>query len=420
MMNRKLNVLIAVLMCATLPVSAPAQNEEDLLWLKKGHDGTINSIVFSPDGQFFATASDDFPSPARTIRLWRSSDAELIRTLPLGAGGTTMDISPDGALLAIGSPANRSILLWSIKGDSLWKQIVIAETDFTDIVVRFTQDGHYIAAHAIGGLLGLWDIQTEERKQVFEQAQTQPQSLDLSPDGRYIASANMSGHILVWQRATGKVQEELWTDGIWSLKFSPDGRYLAACGGGKDGAYPVTIWRTDDWKPAHVLWGHTRTIRNLCFSPKNAFIVSVADDGMIKIWDIESGEEIYHYVRLHPETHSPVPQNTVAISPDSSCIITTGGTGIYKWQAHWTKTTDVPEGQPQEISMHITPNPASAYATLQFMATTTAPVSISIWDTQGRKSRTITEDKLQQAGMQSFPLNLAWRWHCHLTTRYNK
>ena len=40
------------------------------------HDGSALSVAFSPDGAMLATAGDD-----NTIRLWRVSDGSLLRTL---------------------------------------------------------------------------------------------------------------------------------------------------------------------------------------------------------------------------------------------------------------------------------------------------------------------------------------------------
>ena len=42
----------------------------------QGHGGTVWTVAWSPDGQWLATAGED-----RLIRIWRTSDGALARTL---------------------------------------------------------------------------------------------------------------------------------------------------------------------------------------------------------------------------------------------------------------------------------------------------------------------------------------------------
>ena len=41
-----------------------------------GHSRRVNSVVFSPNGEYLASGSDD-----KTIRIWRVSSGERIKTL---------------------------------------------------------------------------------------------------------------------------------------------------------------------------------------------------------------------------------------------------------------------------------------------------------------------------------------------------
>src|SRR5436190_9593497 len=45
-----------------------AQGPPNIVWTSGGHGDSVNSIVYSPDGQFFASGSSD-----KTIKLWRSN-----------------------------------------------------------------------------------------------------------------------------------------------------------------------------------------------------------------------------------------------------------------------------------------------------------------------------------------------------------
>jgi WD40 repeat protein len=69
----------------------------------------VNSVAFSPDGQLLACGSDD-----ETVKLWRSEDGKLVRTLERSGGANSLAFSPDGRLLVSSSGGNRQMCLWGI------------------------------------------------------------------------------------------------------------------------------------------------------------------------------------------------------------------------------------------------------------------------------------------------------------------
>ena len=79
------------------------------LSLFKGHSNDINSIVFSPNGEYLASGSQD-----QTIGIWRVSTGELIKTLLAASLPiTSVVFSPNGEYLASGS-MNCNIGVWRV------------------------------------------------------------------------------------------------------------------------------------------------------------------------------------------------------------------------------------------------------------------------------------------------------------------
>ena len=96
------------------------------------------------------------------------------------------------------------------------------------------------------------------------------QSCAFTPDGRYVAAANLLGEIRVWDIESGSGSEPIskWTSpdftswgttkshhysgGIFALAFSPDGSVLVGCGMGPTGdpmgGNGKTVWQRWDWR----------------------------------------------------------------------------------------------------------------------------------------------------------------------------
>jgi hypothetical protein len=76
-------------------------------------------------------------------------------------------------------------------------------------------------------------------------------------------------------------------NGIYSVAFSPDGLWLASA----DVLGTVKIWHADNGQELLTLAAHGGFFRALAFSPDSRRLAS-ASGGEIKVWDVASGEEL--------------------------------------------------------------------------------------------------------------------------------
>ncbi|MCP4250789.1 MAG: hypothetical protein GY778_27440, partial [bacterium] len=76
---------------ACLP--AALGQELGVRWTAPGHRGSVHGVVFSPNGEFAASASSD-----TTVKVWRPANGKLVRTLlpPHGFGAISAAFAPAG------------------------------------------------------------------------------------------------------------------------------------------------------------------------------------------------------------------------------------------------------------------------------------------------------------------------------------
>ncbi|AVQ70575.1 molecular chaperone DnaJ [Microcystis sp. MC19] len=144
-------------------------------------------------------------------------------------------------------------------------------------------------------------------------------AIDVSPDGKIIASAGEDQTIKLWQRETGKLIYSFVgvNEPIQTLAISPNGKSIIA--GGLDGR--ISQWQLDTkqykssfFARVNAPHSHDGVILQLAFAANERFIVSASNDKTLRIWGYHTGE-LKRTLIGHEEA-----VNTCAISPDSQII----------------------------------------------------------------------------------------------------
>jgi len=98
---------------------------------------------------------------------------------------------------------------------------------------------------------------------------------------------------------------------VWSVSFSPDGKRIVS--GSVDDT--LKVWDVETGQELLTLKGHSDYVMSVSFSPDGKRIVSGSGDNTLKVWDVETGERM-----LTLEGHSDYVMS-VSFSPDGKRIV---------------------------------------------------------------------------------------------------
>lgn len=295
----------AVLTNVTLMGSPPRELQ--------GHTKGISigsGVAFSPDGEYLASASEDM-----TARLWDLSSGETVRIF----SGHTDELlgiafSPDGKTLATTS-LDGTAKLWDVATGEVVRTLA-GPTGVIFFGIDFSPDGKTILTGSDftgDNTARLWDVTTGQMIQEFVGHTQGMMSVDISPDGRLVATAGRDGTARLWEAATGK-QLNILTgheNEIAAIRFSPDSSLVATSGDDQI----IRLWDTGSGQLIGEYVGHKAWVQTLAFSPDGKYLLSGSNDQTARLWDVASGQPVHDFV--HPDS-----VDSVAFSPDSGLMAT--------------------------------------------------------------------------------------------------
>ena len=289
-------------------------------WLNlEGHMDRVYSMAYRPDGKQLATLSFD-----GTAKVWDAVTGKEVRTIKLPdllgmenppAGG--ISYSPDGDRLAISD--DRVVRIMDAASGA--EVLSLAPADSTTMDAKFSPDGTHLAVASINGTIRIYAGDTGILTLEFLATPAGIQRIAYSPDGKRIASANQDG-ANVWDVTTGK---KLLTynghgAGIRSsgIAFSPDGKWIATSGNDAT----IKVWDSETGADLFTLIGHTGPTFGVAFSPDGQFLASSSVDRTVKVWRLpKAGEQVPEPLTL---TGNSGAVYQVAFSPDGTRIVSVG------------------------------------------------------------------------------------------------
>ena len=241
----------------------------------EGHDHTVHSVHFTPDGQYLVTASWD-----GTVRLW-----------PVDGEGTgrvifrhndrifSVDVSPHGKY-GLTASGDRTIRLWNMQTGQEQVRMEGHTGEVNSAV--FSPNGRYVASAAADTTVRLWDTLSGEEIRRFDGHTANVTGVAFSPDGTLLLTTSWDSTARLWDVETGaQVRQLIGHNGaVFGPSFSPDGHYALTSAADTT----VRLWEVATGEEIRRFDGHTNWVLGTAFSPDGTLIVTGAEDDTVRLW----------------------------------------------------------------------------------------------------------------------------------------
>jgi WD40 repeat protein len=319
----------------------------------KGHRAEVRSVAFSPEGQYFASASWD-----DTIKLW-TPNGTLLKTLKGHQGGVNdVQFSPNSQVLA-SSSIDGTVKLW--QPDGLLLRTLTGHTDGV-FGLAFSSDSQTLASASWDQTVRLWQTNGTELS-VLKGHQNGLWAVAFSPDGQILASASLDSTIKLWTpEKTLLTFLQGHQDAVWGVDFSPDSQTLVS--GSWDGV--IKLWQRDG-QLLESFYGHDEAVFDVAVAPQGNANFSSKNGMLNKKENTQGNSEIIE----------SLPTNELVIASAS------GDQTIKIWQGNGTllKTLQGHSNAVYEVAF----SPDG-----QLLASASSDKTVKLWTRDGKLWKTLT------------------------------
>jgi RNA polymerase sigma factor (sigma-70 family) len=242
----------------------------------EGHQAGAWTAAFSAGGKRLAVKKDE-----RTVALW-DADGKEIKTFAPKGHVVCVGLSSGGRYVAAGAADPGAVTLWdATTGGEVCR---CAVPGLGPRCLDVSADGKRIATGGHDNRVRVWDVATGKELHRLEGHQRPPDCVAFSPDGRLLATGANEQVVRLWDAAAGKEVRQLpgHGNGVHALAFSADGRTLAAGGWSP----VIRLWEVGTGHGRGRFEGHTGAIMSLAFAPDGRTLISGGADTTALLWDL--------------------------------------------------------------------------------------------------------------------------------------
>jgi len=360
-------------------------------------EGEINDLIFSIDGKFVVSASED-----PTIKVWSIETGKIVQAFEKAEGRLgAINISNDGKNI-LSSTGNKNVDVWGLLDGNLKNQLRGHNSYITEIKVSldkvctlsvdgavriwdlesgkclknynnlnqtskfpraffnkttslaFSEDSKLFTTGTEGGIINLWESDSGRLIKNFNFKKSDPKrigdfkwvaSIDIDPQGNYIAAGCQDGWVRVWEIETGNliIEKPVLAPGmrVTHVQFTRDSSYIGASAIGS----VIKLWNLKSSDQINFSGNHEDYITTFNFSQDNKFIISGSNDNKIFVRDLKQS------ITYGPfQLSSSVKFNTII--PENNYLLGADNNGeILMWD-YEEKKQEVSASEAEEAEKH--------------------------------------------------------------------
>lgn len=271
---------------------------QPLLPATHAHTADITALVVAADNHHFITGSDD-----TRLALWDiNAYSHIARPLAGDIQGVDVAFNADGSLIAV-ADEQRIEIRRVADGSLLGQPFEAHEAPSAEILFHPTSD---ILASFANGQASVWNVAGNQAEILYTVQHPDLSSMAFDPKGRWLVTANLEGHVIIWDAENGDLLSEpvlsfgrsLFDDLLASpllqgIAFSPDGRHFMTNHGRE-----INLWGVDDSgilgdAPLQTLVSpvdDSPLFFTTQYSPDGKLLAASNYNGAITVWNTETGD----------------------------------------------------------------------------------------------------------------------------------
>jgi WD40 repeat protein len=281
-----------------------------------GFESVITTAEVTNDGQLLIAVTTD-----NKLRVWNIESGLQVSELELGFIDPQADItlSDDGRYFALGTKED-SIRLFSTETGDFIRNIETGQTD----TMTFLPNSNLLAATQDSNTIGFWDVTTRLLREIVTTDDTN--IVDISPNGDYVVTRNGDKHLTLQNIRTGAIifdDVQLHLTGVNDADISITDNVMASAG--DDGV--VKLWDLEDGEQRALIWAHQNPVKRIAFAPQDSLLAVMGTEG-VYVFDYRPFSTIREdYIFSLPITSA----NGVYFSVDGSLLFAHVSDTLHVW-----------------------------------------------------------------------------------------